>query len=73
MTPDVNCCVANLPTSIPAFVIPDTDGNYTIVLNARHTHEQHLISYYHEMKHIENGDYEKNNVDLIEIFAHELK
>lgn len=73
MTPDVRCCMADLPVGIPAFVIPDSDGGYTIVLNARHTHERRLISYHHEMKHIKNGDYQKGNADLIEIFAHGLK
>ena len=73
MTPDVNCCVANLPTSIPAFVIHESDGNFTIILNAKHTHEQHLLSYHHEMRHIENGDYDQRNVDLMEIYAHGLK
>lgn len=73
MTPDVNCYMADIPTSIPAFVMSNSDGSYTIMLNARHTHERHLISYHHEMKHIENGDYEKRCVDLIEVYAHELK
>ena len=73
MTPVVNCCLADLPCSIPAFVIPIADGSFTIILNARHTHEQHLKSYHHELAHIENGDYDKKHVDLIEIYAHKLK
>lgn len=73
MTPDVNCILADLPATIPAYVISDAAGGYTIVLNARHTHERHLISYHHEMKHIENGDYEKHNADMVEIYAHGLK
>ena len=71
MTPDVNCCMADLPTTIPAFVVANTDCSYTIVLNARHSREQHLKSYAHEMDHIMNGDYEKKySVDLIEFWAH---
>lgn len=71
MTPDVNCCMADLPTTIPAFVISNADGSYTIVLNAKHTREQHLKSFAHEMEHIENGDYEKIcSADLLELWAH---
>ena len=71
MTPDVNCCLADLPTTIPAFVISNADGSYTIVLNAKHTREQHLKSFAHEMEHIENGDYEKIcSADLLELWAH---
>lgn len=71
MTPDVNLCMADLPTTIPAFVISNADGSYTIVLNAKHTREQHLKSFAHEMEHIENGDYEKIcSADLLELWAH---
>lgn len=71
MTPDVNCIFYNMPTSIRAYTILNSDASYTIVLNARLTREQHLLSYYHEMKHIENGDYDKKaDVGLLELFAH---
>ena len=70
MTPDVNCSFADLPTTIPAFVVSNADGSYTIILNAKHSREQHLKSYHHEMKHIENGDYEKKcSADVIEFWA----
>lgn len=71
MTPDVNVCLADLPLSIKAYTMADPDGNYTIMLNARHSHYQHLISYHHEIQHIENGDYDKIcDADLIEFYAH---
>lgn len=64
----------DMPTTIKAYTVMNNDDTYTIILNARLTDEQHLKSYYHEMKHIENGDYEKNNsVGLIEIIAHNLQ
>lgn len=72
MTPDVNCCLADMPTTIPAFVVSNADLSYTIVLNARLSHEQHLKSYAHEFYHIMNGDYEKKcSADLIELWAHQ--
>ena len=71
MTPDVNCCMADMPTTIPAFVVSNADDSYTIVLNTRHSREQHLKSYAHEYHHIINGDYEKKcSADLIELWAH---
>lgn len=48
------------------------DDTYTIVLNSRHSLEQLMKAYHHEMKHIENGDYDKQckDVQVVEIFAH---
>lgn len=72
MTPTVNCIYANMPSTIKAYTICNPDMTYTIVLNSRLTREQHLISYHHEMNHIENGDYDKKcDVGFLEIVAHE--
>lgn len=71
MTPDVNCMFLNMPASVKAYTILNNDETFTIILNSRLTREQHLLSYHHEMKHIENGDYEKKaDVGLLELFAH---
>lgn len=71
MTPDVNCVVAELPYALKAYTMPNVDGSFTILLNSRHTHEQHLRSYHHEMTHIENGDFDRRcTADLIEFWAH---
>lgn len=62
---------ANMPSSIRAYTVLNSDDSYTIILNSRLSREQHLLSYYHEMRHIEDGDYEKHcSVDLIELMAH---
>lgn len=72
MTLDVNCVVAELPHALKAYTIPNADGSFTILLNSRHTHEQHLRSYHHEMKYIENGDFDRKcSADLIEFWAHQ--
>lgn len=71
MAQDVNCIYLDMPASIKSFTVSNPDMSYTIVLNAKHTREQHLISYHHEMTHIENGDFDKRcSTDLIEIYAH---
>lgn len=71
MTPVVNVSLADLPCSIKAYTVVSPDGTYNIILSSRHTHYQHLLSYHHEMSHIENGDYDKQcSADLVEFFAH---
>ena len=70
---NTNIIYADMPTTIKAYTMHCNDDTYTIVLNSRHCLEQLMKSYHHEMKHIENGDYDNqcNDVQLIEIFAHE--
>lgn len=61
----------NMPTTCRALTVPSYNF-YTICLNARHSAEQNKKSLEHELKHIKNGDYDKEgvNVDLIECFTH---
>ncbi len=60
-----------MPATVRSFVIANSDSTYTIILNSKLSHEQNIISYWHEIDHIRNGDYEKKcSVDLIEITAH---
>ena len=67
---DVNTQLADLPTSISAYVVSNPDGSYTIILNARLTWERKRQAYLHELNHIKNGDYERKSADKIEMFAH---
>ena len=59
----------NLPTRIKGFVTM-RNGEPVIVLNARLNREQNLQTFLHEKKHIDNGDFEKYDVDIIELEAH---
>lgn len=66
--------LVDMPCSVRGFatrtVEPDGDY-YTIVLNARLTHEMHQRSYKHEEQHIESGDFDAGgSVDEIEARAH---
>lgn len=65
-----NVIVTDMPVSIKAYTVSNSDGSYTIVLNGRHSAEQRLVSYAHELAHIENLDFEKSDVDLIEMLSH---
>ncbi len=67
----VNTLLLDLPGTIRAYTVANKDMSYTIVINARLNHERQIEAYRHELKHIENGDYDKKcSADLIECFAH---
>lgn len=71
MTLDVNVILADMPGTISAYSVANPDLSYTIVLNSRLNYERQLLAYYHEMKHIENGDYDKKcSADIIECYSH---
>lgn len=69
-TPNINTLETDLPTTIAAYVVSNSDLSYTIILNARLTFERRMEAYKHELRHIENGDYERRSADLIELYAH---
>ncbi|MBR3762230.1 MAG: hypothetical protein IKK59_05750 [Lachnospiraceae bacterium] len=60
-----------MPVSIRGYTVKNKDCTFTIVLNSRHTREQNLLSYSHELAHIDNGDYDNNcDVSILEMAAH---
>ena len=68
---DINVKFLQLPTTVRAYVVSNSDMTYTIVLNSALSREQNIIYYAHELDHIRNGDYEKKcSADLIEFYAH---
>lgn len=68
---NINVIYLDMDTAIRSYVVSNKDMTYTVVLNSRISHEQNLISYAHELSHINNGDYESNrSADLIEIYQH---
>lgn len=70
----INVLYADMPSAIRSYVVSNTDSSYTVVLNSRLSHEQNLLSYQHELYHIQNGDYDllHTTADRIEIKAHNL-
>ena len=66
---DTNVIYADLPASVKAYTVCCPDDTYTIVLNSRHSHEQLLASYQHELKHIENRDFETALKAIYDIFV----
>ena len=55
-----------LPCRVKALTTKNEDGTYTILLNSRLNYEQQRKSYLHELLHLKNNDFDKEDVDLIE-------
>ena len=71
MTQDANILLVDMPHRIKAYTVANKDMSYTIVINARMSHERQLEAYQHELDHIRQKDYEKKcSADLIEFYAH---
>lgn len=52
-------------------VTENEDGSYTIFINNRLCEEKRLKSFWHAMNHIKNCDFEKEDVQEIELKAHQ--
>lgn len=65
----INIHYLQLPPRIKALITKNDDFSYTIILNSRLNFEQNINSFQHEMKHIFNNDFEKLDVDTIELSA----
>jgi len=62
----VNVKFLDLPCRIKAVSTKNEDETYTVVINSKLNHEQQLESYKHEITHIVNEDFVKEDVDSIE-------
>ena len=48
-----------LPAHIRAFTLQDAQGDYNVYINEAMTREERLRSFAHEKRHIDNGDFGK--------------
>lgn len=62
--------IMDMPVSVKAAVIPNEDDSYTIFINSKFNYEQQQKSFEHELKHIINYDFERDNVDDLEYHSH---
>lgn len=69
-TPDVNVFLIDFPNSGREMVVPNEDGSYTILINARLSDAGRMAAYEHAVKHIVGNDFEKEEVQRIESKAH---
>lgn len=64
--------IVDMPHTIDEMVTPCFDG-YTVYLNARLAYDDRLKAYEHALGHIRRNDWEKENVQEIEMEAHGLR
>lgn len=67
---NINTQVIDMDNYVCEQVVANADDSYTIFINARLSHERQLLAYAHALRHIQNGDFEKNSADEIEEEAH---
>lgn len=70
ITPIINCKLMDFPVKGKEMVIPNEDGSYTILINARLSDAGRIAAYEHALRHIMKNDFEKMNVQEIENDAH---
>ena len=72
LTNDIIVKLINFPTTAKEAVTENEDGTYTVFINAKLTREKQLEAYMHALGHIMGSDFEKDNVDQVELMAHQL-
>ena len=69
MHEDIYIHFAQLPGAVYEAVSP-CNGGYNITIDPRQSDAGIYRSYYHALEHIENNDFEKEDVQQIEAVAH---
>ena len=54
-------------------IVPNEDGSYTVLINSRSACNKQLEAYNHALSHIENEDFEKSDIQEIEIITHTVR
>lgn len=71
MNENVNVYFVDFPNSKGReLVCLNEDDSFTILINSRLNHEAALEAFHHAMKHIQNDDFNKSDVQDIEYDAH---
>ena len=47
----------DLPHTVKGMTVLDEEGDYNVYLNARLSGEQRVVAFRHELEHIKNGDF----------------
>ncbi len=67
---EINVQLVDMDAMIPEHLVKNEDDTYTIFLNARLSRENQLKYYYHALRHINNADFCKEDVQKIEFENH---
>jgi len=67
---DYQVVMMDMPCKVHETVTVNSDDSYTIFINSRDCIERQQTSLLHAIKHITEKDFEKNDVNTIEVNAH---
>jgi hypothetical protein len=71
---DVFVYILDMDPLIREQVVANNDGTYSVFINDYLSQEQRLKAYNHALRHIKNGDFDRNrDVDNIEYEAHQKR
>lgn len=70
---DINVQLIDMDTKIPEQIVKNQDDSYTIFLNSKLSHDEHLKSYSHALMHIRRNDFDKEDADRIENDTHNME
>lgn len=62
----------DLPGSVRAFTMPDQDGDFNVYVSTRLNFHEQKKAASHEIGHILRGDFDMDNVNVIETVAHAM-
>jgi len=67
---DIQTILMDMDCKIKGNTSFNTDGSYTVFINSKLCIEQQREVFIHELLHILNSDFDKTDVDIIEINRH---
>lgn len=70
MSEDIYVYLAKLPPGVNEIVAPCEGGGYCVYVDADVDEWTQIKSFRHALSHIENGDFDKSDVQLIECECH---
>ena len=69
--PIINVYLVDLKVSSGYEIVTENeDGSFTVLINSRQSCNKQREAYIHALKHILNGDFEKDDVQEIESITH---
>ena len=67
---DINTVLLPMAYDVKGCSCANEDGSYTVIINSRISREKQIEAYYHELRHIQSGDFGTDDVERVECVAH---
>ena len=69
---DLNVQLLDMELGVHEQIVKNSDDTFTIFINTRYSSDSQIEAFNHALEHIRNDDYEKTDVQLIELEAHSM-